>query len=72
MSQTKKEPVEGYLALAKYRILVTPEIIKKAKELTNFNFKNFAVFISLVLRITQIFSTTDDSLFKKYYLVRTK
>lgn len=35
-SQTKKEQVERYLALAKCRILVTPEIIKKAKQLTNF------------------------------------
>lgn len=35
-SQTKKEQVERYLALAKCRILVTPEIIKKVKQLTNF------------------------------------
>ena len=35
-SQTKKEQVERYLALAKCRILVNPEIIKKVKQLTNF------------------------------------
>ncbi len=29
----KKEQVEQFLLLAKYRILVTPEIIKKAQEL---------------------------------------
>jgi predicted nucleic acid-binding protein len=65
-SQTKKEQVERYLALAKCRILVTFEIIKKAKELTNFNFKNFAALhLACADNNTDIFLTTDDRLLRK-------
>jgi predicted nucleic acid-binding protein len=65
-NQTKKEQVERYLSLAKYRIVVTPEIIKKAKELTTFNFKNFdALHLACAENNTDIFLTTDDRLLKK-------
>ena len=65
-NQTKKEQVEQYLLLAKHRILVTPEIIKKAKELTTFKFKNFdALHLACAENNADIFLTTDDRLLKK-------
>lgn len=72
-NQTKKEQVEQYLSLAKYRILVTPEIIKKAKELTTFNFKNFdALHLACAENNADIFLTTDDRLLKKVLFYQDK
>lgn len=56
----KKEQVEQFLLLAKYRILVTPEIIKKAQELITLGIKNFdALHLACAENNVNIFLTTD-------------
>jgi predicted nucleic acid-binding protein len=65
-NQDKKEQLEQYLLLAKRRILVTPEIIKKAKELTTLGIKNFdALHLACAENNVDIFLTTDDRFLKK-------
>jgi predicted nucleic acid-binding protein len=65
-NQTKKEQVEQYLLLAKQRILVTSEIIKKAQELTSLGIKNFdALHLACAENNADIFLTTDDRLLNK-------
>ena len=62
----KKEQVEQFLLLAKHRILVTPEIIRKAKELTTLGIKNFdALHLACAENNVDIFLTTDDRLLNK-------
>ncbi len=65
-NQTRKQQVEQYLFLAKQKILVNPEIIKKAKELTNLGIKNFdALHLACAENNVDIFLTTDDRLINK-------
>lgn len=65
-SLIKKEQVEQFLLLAKHRILVTSEIIKKAKELIILGIKNFdALHLACAENNVDIFLTTDDRLLNK-------
>ena len=62
----KKEQVEQFLLLAKHQMLVTPEIIKKAKELITLGIKNFdALHLACAENNVDIFLTTDDRLLNK-------
>lgn len=65
-NKTKREQVEQYLLLSKQRILVTPDIMTKAKELTGLGFKNFdALHLACAANKADIFLTTDDRLLKR-------
>lgn len=65
-NQKRKEEIQEYLLLAKQKILITPEIIKKAKKLTSLGVKNFdALHLACAENKADIFLTTDDRLLNK-------
>jgi predicted nucleic acid-binding protein len=62
----RREEVQKALAIACYKIIVTEEIARRAKELTNFNLKNFDAFhIACAEGNTDIFLTSDRRLLSR-------
>ncbi|MEH1784990.1 MAG: PIN domain-containing protein [Nostoc sp.] len=62
----RREQVLEALAIAQHQILVTEEISRRARELTNFNIKNFdALHIACAEGNAEIFLTTDNRLLSR-------